>query len=70
MKILTISQAIVSILLIISILLQQRGSGLSSILGGEGGHYFKKRGAEKITFWSTVVLSLMFFGLAFLNLFI
>ena len=67
MKVLTISQAVVSILLIISILLQQRGGGLSSIFGGEGGYYLKKRGTEKIIFWGTVTLSLMFFGLAFLN---
>ncbi|MCZ2846089.1 MAG: preprotein translocase subunit SecG [Candidatus Bathyarchaeota archaeon] len=67
MGIINILQIIVSVLLIISILLQKRGAGLSSAFGGEGGYYFKKRGAEKIIFWSTVVLSFMFIGLAFLS---
>jgi len=67
MDILSIIQIIVSILLIVFILLQQRGSGLSSVLGGGesgGGNYFQKRGMEKIFFWGTVVLSVLFFGLA------
>lgn len=70
MGIINILQIIVSVLLIVSILLQKRGAGLSSAfggVGGEGGHYFKKRGAERIIFWSAVVLSFMFIGLAFLS---
>ena len=39
LKILNISQLAVSILLIIFILLQQRGAGLGGIFGGEGGVY-------------------------------
>ncbi|HOK35482.1 MAG TPA: preprotein translocase subunit SecG [Candidatus Pacearchaeota archaeon] len=67
MEILSISQIIVSVLLIISILLQERGTGVSSTFGGEGGYYFQKRGMEKIIFWSTVSLSVLFFGLALAN---
>ena len=40
----------VAILLVIAILLQQRGSGLSATFGGEGNVYRTKRGLEKILF--------------------
>ena len=54
---------IVAILLIISILLQQRGSGLGAAFGGEGNVYMAKRGAEKVIFWASVALSILFMGL-------
>jgi len=54
---------IVAILLIISILLQQRGSGLGAAFGGEGNVYMVKRGAEKVIFVSSIVLSIIFLGL-------
>jgi len=56
-NILNIVQIAISGLLILAILLQQRGTGLSSTFGGEGGVYFKKRGAEKVIFIATIVLS-------------
>lgn len=56
-QILDIIQIVVSGLLIVTILLQQRGTGLSGAFGGEGSFYFKKRGAEKIIFIATIVLS-------------
>lgn len=59
-NILNIIQIIISGLLITTILLQQRGTGLSGAFGGEGGVYFKKRGAEKIIFIATVVLAVLF----------
>lgn len=59
-KILDIIQIIVSVLLIASILLQQRGTGLSSTFGGEGGAYFKKRGMEKILFIASIILAALF----------
>ncbi len=58
----------VAILLVIAILLQQRGSGLSATFGGEGNVYRTKRGLEKILFISTLVLGALFLILAFLNL--
>lgn len=54
---------IVAILLIISILLQQRGSGLGAAFGGEGNVYMAKRGAEKMIFYATIVLVIIFMGL-------
>lgn len=58
--ILNIAQIVISVLLITTILFQQRGAGLGGAFGGEGGTYFKKRGAEKFLFTATVVLSVLF----------
>jgi len=53
---LAIAQIIVSILLIALILLQERSSGLSGILGGGGeGFYQTRRGLEKIIFGATAI---------------
>jgi len=59
-NILNIVQIVIAGLLCIAILLQQRGAGLSSAFGGEGGVYFKKRGAEKIIFIASIVLAALF----------
>lgn len=64
MKIVNLLHIIVSVLLVISILLQSRGSGLSSVFGGGMGGYHTKRGFEKFLFNSSVVLSVLFIGLA------
>lgn len=62
-------QIIVSVLLIVSILLQQRGTALGSAFGGGGGGYYgTRRGIQKKLFWATVVLGAVFIILAFLNL--
>ncbi|MCK4525702.1 MAG: preprotein translocase subunit SecG [Candidatus Pacebacteria bacterium] len=58
-------QIIVSILLIISILLQNRGAGLSETFGGSGNVYQTKRGFDKFLFIATVVLAILFLGTAF-----
>ena len=66
---LSIAQIIISVLLITTILLQQRGSGLSGAFGGSGGGaYYQKRGMEKVLFRSTIVLAVLFISVAFLNL--
>ncbi|MDO8529235.1 MAG: preprotein translocase subunit SecG [bacterium] len=64
MKILNIAQIVVSALLIISILLQNRGSGLSATFGGDFGGYYTKRGMEKFLLYFSVVLSVFFLGLS------
>ncbi|OGF73565.1 preprotein translocase subunit SecG [Candidatus Giovannonibacteria bacterium RIFCSPHIGHO2_12_44_12] len=55
-------------LLVIAILFQQKGSGLSSAFGGEGNIYTTKRGLEKILFRVTIVLGILFLALSLLNL--
>ncbi len=60
MKLITIAQLIVSVALIIAILLQNRGAGLSMTFGGEMGGYYTKRGLEKFLFKLSVVLAITF----------
>lgn len=57
---LIVSQIIVTILLIISVLLQMQGSGLSTTFGGGGEFYRSKRSIEKLLFWATIVLAVLF----------
>ena len=59
-RILGYSQILLSILLVAGILLQQKGSGLGSALGGSNLEYSTKRGAEKFIFWVTVVVAVLF----------
>lgn len=59
-NILNIVQIVIAGLLTATILLQQRGAGLSGAFGGEGGVYFKKRGAEKVLFIATIILATLF----------
>ena len=60
-KFLLILQVVLSILLVVSILLQVRGSGLGNIFGGTGGEFYRsKRGIEKFLYRSTIVLAIMF----------
>ena len=69
--ILPIIQILVAVALVVLILLQERSAGLSGIFGGgEGGYYHARRGLEKTIFRGTIVLSIVFVGLAvfqFLN---
>jgi len=69
--ILSISQIVIAVSLIITILLQQRGAGGSGIFGGGGGGgYYAKRGFEKVLFAATIILSCLFIVTAFVNLLI
>ncbi len=61
-NILSIITVVSSILLIISILLQNQGSGLGSAFGGESNFYRTKRGAEQAMFIATIVLACIFVG--------
>ncbi len=59
-----IAQIVVAILLMTSILLQNRGTGLSGVFGGSSGVYRTKRGVEKVLFVTTIILVILFFGLS------
>ena len=65
---LNIIQLIVAVLLITIILLQQRGSGLGMAFGGSENFYRTKRGAEKIIFIATIILAIIFIGLALIRI--
>lgn len=62
------AQIIVAAILIALILLQQRGQGLGSAFGQEGGFYGTLRGVQKKILWATVVFGALFIILAVLNL--
>jgi preprotein translocase subunit SecG len=64
MQTLLIAQATVSILLIIVILMQNKGEGLGVVGGDFNGSYHTKRGFEKFLTRSTIVLAVLFLGLA------
>lgn len=69
-RIITYSQIILSVLLIAGILLQQRGTGLSSAFGGSSMEYSTKRGAEKIIFYTTIVAAVLFITISVARLLI
>lgn len=63
-----IAQIILATLLVIAILLQQKGSGLGGVFGGSSNVYSTKRGVDKILFYGTIVISAIFFILSFVRL--
>ena len=66
-----IAEIIVSILLIIFILIQQRGTALGSAFGGGdsgGGFYSTRRGIQQKIFIGTIILGVLFIALAVANL--
>ena len=68
MPILTILEVVVASLLIILILLQMQGSGLSSAFGGVGEFYRSKRSIEKFLIGATVVTTIVFATISLLLL--
>ncbi len=65
---LIIAQLIVSLSLIIVILIQSEGTGLSTVFGGSGSFYRSKRGIEKLFVTITVILAILFLILSLLQI--
>jgi preprotein translocase subunit SecG len=61
---LKVIQLILAILLIASILLQNRGTGLSATFGGSGGVHMARRGVDRMLYWVTIFLAVAFFGIS------
>jgi preprotein translocase subunit SecG len=61
-----------SLLLIIGIVLQQRGASLGGAFGGDNfsSTFYKRRGAEKFLFNATIVIAILFVVAAVANLLI
>ena len=57
---LAIGQIVVSIAVMVAILLQARGTGLSSTFGGDSAVYRSRRGIERTLWQFTVVLIVLF----------
>lgn len=67
-NIISIIQIVLSVLLIIAILLQHRGTGLGGAFGGEANVYRSRRGIEKFLFTATIVIAILFVGTSIFNL--
>lgn len=55
-----IAEIILGTVLVGLIVLQSKGTGLGSTFGGDMGFYGTKRGAEKMLFVLTIVISILF----------
>lgn len=63
-------QIIVSAILIVLILLQQRGQALGSAFGQSESFYSTRRGIQKKIFWATIAFGVIFIALSLANLII
>lgn len=61
-------QIVLSIVLVVLILLQAKGTGLGSTFGGDMGFYGTKRGAEKLLFMLTIFIAFLFLLVSVLSL--
>ncbi len=59
--ILAISQLVLAILLMVCVLLQQKGAGLGAAFGGSSAIYTTRRGVDKVLFQATIVTAILFF---------
>jgi len=66
--IIPIIQITVSVLLVVAVLLQDRGSGTGAIFGGGNEVFRAKRGPEKTLHYITIALAIIFFGLGLYNI--
>ncbi len=63
-NILDIALIITAVGLILSVILQSKGAGLGGLTGADtGGVFTARRGIERVLFWVTIGLSVVFFGL-------
>jgi preprotein translocase subunit SecG len=61
---LNIGLIIISVLLIVSVIMQSKGAGLGGLTGAESGTVFTaRRGVERTLFRLTIILSAVFFVL-------
>lgn len=66
--ILNISQLVLAVLLVVVILLQQKGSGIGGAFGGSSNVYNTKRGADKVLHSATIIVASIFFLVSIVNL--
>jgi len=65
---LDIALIITSIALVLSVILQSKGAGLGGLSGSDtGGVFTARRGIERVLFWVTIGLSVLFFALALIT---
>jgi preprotein translocase subunit SecG len=61
-----VAQIFISITLIVIIVLQAKGTGISGVFGGST-NYHAKRGVEKTLFYATIVIAFLYVGLSIAN---
>ena len=66
---LNLLQIVISVLLILAVLFQVKGSGIGAALGGMtgGGVYRTKRGFERTLFQATIILVVSFILVSFIS---
>ena len=64
---LAIAQLVIGVVLIILVLLQQRGGGMGVLGGASSQFYGTRRGLEKTIFIFTVVLGILFIALSIIS---
>ena len=68
-RFLDISIIITAVALIVSVILQSKGAGLGGLSGADtGGVFTARRGIERVLFWVTIILSVIFFALVMANI--
>lgn len=55
---------VVAVMLMATILLQQRGAALGGAFGGNSGVYRSRRGVEKLLYRLTIILAIIFIALS------
>lgn len=68
MQILTIFQIVISVLLVITVILQTRGTAGGVAFGGGNESYRSKKGVEKTLFYATIILAVLFASTSILSL--
>lgn len=63
-----IIEIVAAVLLVLVILLQMQGSGLSGAFGGSGEMFRSKRSLDKFLIGATIVLTIIFAGVSILLL--
>lgn len=62
--ILLLAQIVVAFFLVVAILLQTRGAGLSGTFGGDSVLYTTRRGSEKFLYVVSIILTIVFIALS------
>lgn len=66
--ILTITEIVLAVLLIASVMIQQKGAGLGEAFGGSNTMFSTRRGVDLMLHRVTIVVSILFFATALLLL--
>ncbi len=64
----TVIQIVIAVLIVITIILQTRGSSSGMAFGGGTESYRSKKGMEKVLFYATIILAAIFALISILSL--